>query len=54
LGTAFSPLIILSAIAGVIPNFLEGRKQLYYKIFKFSCGLIIIFLGIELISRAYA
>ena len=54
LGTLISPLLILSALAGLIPNFLEGQKVSYYKILSFICGLIIVFLGIQLIIRAYA
>lgn len=54
LGTALSPLLILSAAAGLIPRFLAGQKEGYQKIFIFICGLIIVFLGIRLITRAYA
>lgn len=54
LGTLLSPLLILSALAGLIPNFLAAQKQIYYKILSFICGLIIVFLGIQLIMRAYA
>ena len=54
LGTVVSPLLILSACAGFIPKFLSGNKEAYSKILSFICGLIVIFLGIQLIIRAYA
>ena len=54
LGTVLSPLLILSALTGLIPNFLAGQKQIYYKILSFIRGLIIMFLGIQLIRQAYA
>lgn len=54
LGTSLSPLLILSALAGLIPNFLERQKEIYSRILSFVCGLIIIFLGLQLIRQAYA
>lgn len=54
LGTVLSPLLILSALTGLIPNLLKGQKEIYYKILSSICGAIIIFLGIQLIMRAYA
>lgn len=52
LGTILSPLLILSALAGLIPRILVGLKESYYKFFSVICGLVIIFLGLQLILRA--
>jgi len=54
LGTLLSPLLILSLLAGLIPNLLTGQKQVYSKILSFVCGLVIIFFGVQLIMRAHA
>jgi len=53
LGTTLSPLILLTALSGLIARLLKDRKTLYQKIFSFICGLIIIFLGIQLIVKAF-
>ena len=53
IGTFVSPLILLTMLAGSIPTFLVDKKESYHKIFSFICGLIIIFLGLELIGRAF-
>ncbi len=53
IGTFLSPLILLIFIAGMIPQFFSGRKSAYYQVFSFVCGLIIVFLGIQLIVRAF-
>jgi len=52
-GTFISPLILLAILAGLIPRMLEGKKTVYYSIFSFICGLIIIFLGLQLIRGAF-
>jgi sulfite exporter TauE/SafE len=52
-GTFMSPLILLSIFAGWVPEFLKEKRANYLRIFSFFCGLIIIFLGIQLIGRAY-
>jgi sulfite exporter TauE/SafE len=52
-GTFISPLILLTVLAGLIPRFLGDKKILYYQIFSFICGLTIVFLGIQLIIRAF-
>jgi sulfite exporter TauE/SafE len=52
LGTFMSPLILLVMLAGAIPKFLLDKKEIY-KVFSFVCGLIIVFLGIQLIRRAF-
>ncbi len=44
LGTALSPLIILAALAGLLPVFLKKLKAGYAKVFNVMCGLIMIIL----------
>lgn len=51
-GTFLSPLILLVIIAGLIPRFLANIKASYSSIFNFICGLVIVFLGLNLIIRA--
>jgi sulfite exporter TauE/SafE len=51
LGTVVSPLFILSALSGLIPRFLEDQKEIYYGVISLVCGLIMIFLGLQLIIR---
>lgn len=51
LGTFVSPLILLAILAGVIPQWFQDKK--YYSVFRFICGMIIIFLGLQLIYRAF-
>jgi sulfite exporter TauE/SafE len=53
LGTALSPLILLVIISGLIPKFITERSVIYYRFFNTICGLIIIFLGIQLIYRGF-
>ncbi|MDD4894249.1 MAG: sulfite exporter TauE/SafE family protein [Candidatus Omnitrophica bacterium] len=53
IGTFLSPLILLALVAGLIPRFLSDKKAVYCQVFTFICGLIIIFLGIQLIMRAF-
>ncbi|MCM8780692.1 MAG: sulfite exporter TauE/SafE family protein [Candidatus Omnitrophica bacterium] len=53
LGTFFSPLILGVVLAGFIPKFLKGAGLVYSNIFRLICGLIIIFLGIDLILRNF-
>ena len=48
-GTFVSPLIVLVIAAGLIPKFLVGSK--YERAFSLICGLVIIFLGIQLVLR---
>jgi len=51
LGTFMSPLILLAILAGIIPQWLQDKQ--YYYIFRFICGIIIIFLGLELIIKIF-
>jgi sulfite exporter TauE/SafE len=52
LGTAVSPLLVLSVASGFISRFLQGKKEVPYSIFSFICGLVMVFLGALLIFRA--
>lgn len=51
LGTLLSPLVLLIIFTGLIPKIITQRAAIYYRIFSFICGLVIIFLGIQLIYR---
>jgi len=53
LGTFISPLAILAGLAGFIPRLMHNIKAVYYRIFSFICGLIIIFLGIQLLRKVF-
>ncbi|MDD5154892.1 MAG: hypothetical protein PHF11_00175, partial [Candidatus Omnitrophica bacterium] len=52
LGTVISPLLVLAVLSGLIPRFLLKQKEAYYKVVAFICGLIMVFLGINLILFA--
>jgi len=49
IGTFVSPLIFLVIAAGLIPKYLIGSK--YERVFSLICGLVIIFLGMQLARR---
>ncbi|MFA7653333.1 MAG: sulfite exporter TauE/SafE family protein [Candidatus Omnitrophota bacterium] len=49
LGTCLSPLLLLVALAGLLPGFLKGMESNYVKLFKAICGLIIVIMGLQLI-----
>lgn len=51
LGTVVSPLILLVILAGLIPKLFIDKAKIYYRFFNLVCGLIIIFLGTQLIYR---
>lgn len=52
LGTLMSPLLLLSAGAGFLPKFLCSNKW-YPKFISMACGVIMVFLGAELIWRLF-
>jgi len=52
LGTVFSPLIILSGLAGLIPRFLAGQKENYSRVLSFICGAIMVIMGLQLAFKA--
>jgi len=56
LGTATSPLLILSGLAGFIPRIISGASKTgafgALRVFSIICGLIMIILGIQLIGKA--
>ena len=53
LGTLISPLLVLAGLTGVIPRILADKRSVYLRIFNFFCGAILIFLGLQLIGRAF-
>ncbi len=53
LGTFISPLLLLTVLAGAIPLLLPEKEALYSRLLSILCGCVIIFLGIQLISRAF-
>jgi len=53
LGTTISPLLILAALTGLLPNFLKRLKGSYGRIFNIICGLIMVILGSQLIRRIF-
>jgi sulfite exporter TauE/SafE len=53
IGTFLSPLILLVVLAGLIPKFLICKKAIFSRIFSYACGLIFIFLGLQLMVKAF-
>jgi len=51
LGTLVSPLILLVVITGLIPRLINCNAIIYHRLFNIACGLVIIFLGAQLICR---
>lgn len=52
LGTFFSPLLLLSIGAGFLPELLCKNKW-YPRLISTACGIIMVFLGMELIRRLF-
>jgi sulfite exporter TauE/SafE len=50
-GTFLSPLILLSMLAGLMPQVFINKKAAFYPVFSFICGGIIIFLGVQLLLK---
>ncbi|MCM8797242.1 MAG: sulfite exporter TauE/SafE family protein [Candidatus Omnitrophica bacterium] len=50
IGTFFSPLLLLSIAVGIFPRWLKEEKS--RRIFSFICGIILVFLGFQLIKSA--
>jgi sulfite exporter TauE/SafE len=53
LGSYLSPLLVLSVFSGALSGFLKGAKEKYLKALSVLCGLIIVFLGIQLIRKGF-
>ncbi|MCX5709059.1 MAG: sulfite exporter TauE/SafE family protein [Candidatus Omnitrophica bacterium] len=53
LGTYLSPLLVVSVFSGAISGFLKGASEKYLKVISVLCGLIIIFLGLQLAKRGF-
>jgi len=52
LGTFFSPLILLVIFSGFLPV-LAQKSVLLQRVLSFVCGLVIIFLGLQLLRRVF-
>ena len=53
LGTFISPLLILILLTGYLSSFLKNNKEIYERVFTLVCGLIIVFLGLQLVRKAF-
>jgi len=53
MGTVFSPLILLVLLVGFIPRIIPEKKSGYNRILSFISGLVIIYIGTQLIIRAF-
>ncbi len=51
-GTIISPLFILAMLTGIIPKIITGNNK-FYIFFNSVCGLILSFLGLRLIMKAF-
>jgi len=54
LGTLVSPLLALVFLASFISRLAMGEQKIYGQIFSFICGMVIIYLGIQLLIRGAA
>lgn len=52
IGTLVSPLVLLVIFAGFIRHLLSNTNAVYGRYFSFISGLVMIFLGIQLITKA--
>lgn len=52
-GTLISPLLVLAVFSGFISRLLAKAKPLYLRIFNSVCGLVVIFLGAQLIMKGF-
>jgi sulfite exporter TauE/SafE len=53
LGTYLSPLLAVSVFSGSLSKLLKGANEKYLKALSVLCGLIIIFLGLQLAKRGF-
>lgn len=53
LGTYLSPLLAVSVFSGALSGLFNGGREKYLKILSVICGLIIIFLGLQLVKRGF-
>jgi sulfite exporter TauE/SafE len=53
IGTFVSPLILLVFLTGLLPKTIVEKNKIYNRIFNLICGLIIVFLGVNLVRRAF-
>jgi sulfite exporter TauE/SafE len=53
-GTFVSPLLIVSLAAGVLPGFMKNKNGLMVKIVRICCGIIALYMGAQLVRRAFS
>jgi sulfite exporter TauE/SafE len=53
LGTYLSPLLVMSVFSGALSGLLKGSREKYFKVLSILCGLIIIFLGLQLAWKGF-
>jgi len=53
LGTAFSPLLIVIVLAGLLPR-LTGAREKLFRFLNLAGGLVIVILGLQLIRRFFS
>jgi sulfite exporter TauE/SafE len=53
LGTFFSPLLAVSAFSGTLQSLLKGSRGKYLKALTVLCGLVIVFLGLQLARKGF-
>jgi sulfite exporter TauE/SafE len=53
LGTYLSPLLVMSVFSGALSGLLKGAREKYLRSLSLLCGLIIIFLGLQLARRGF-
>jgi len=53
LGTMFSPLLFLVVFAGCLSKIFLNKKIPYFRIFNFAGGAMMMFLGVQLIMKAF-
>jgi sulfite exporter TauE/SafE len=53
LGTFLSPLLAVSVFSGTLAGFLKGAGEKYLYVLRVLCGLILIFMGIQLARKGF-
>jgi len=53
LGTLFSPLLIIIVLAGLLPRLARAREKLF-RLLNLICGVVIVFLGLQLVWRFFS
>jgi len=53
LGTFASPLLLVTLAVGVVPGVIKNKNGLVAKIVRISCGIIVLYMGAQLVRRAF-